>query len=194
MTPNMFRLLPLAVAGLAASACDSDHHTLVDLSIEQQTSIVYGDENTPFPVDDPHVAVIPFDDLRSESRYVDLRRHLRCAGLDPSLSYIEIRTLDSVQSPLPFLYSLEVAPAGTTNFVPLADFDGLVAERDLYTLADPEFTVHQAGRDLIADLALSDKPAWDVRVTGELTSFSADYMLVDVLLDIELSSDTRACP
>lgn len=194
---------------LSVGACSSSPgETLVDLTVEQEATIDFDD----MAANVAEIAAFSVEDMRKQARYTELRPSLACAGLDLAASWLEITDVayvaGSPASPVPLQLQLDISEPRATvgpdgelgtadddlsRWVPLGELDAAVKELDVFTLSDAEWTAAPAGLALLATLALSDDPRYDVRVTGEVDDALASLM-VDLHLEIDFSSRAGSCP
>jgi hypothetical protein len=200
------KIILSGLLALGAGACSSSPgETLVDLTVEQEATIDFDD----MAANVAEIAAFSVEDMRKQARYTELRPSLVCAGLDLAASWLEVTDVaGGPPGPLPLQLQLDISEPRATvgpdgelgtadddlsQWVPLGELDAAVAELDVVTLSDPRWTAAPTGLALLATLALSDDPRYDVRVTGEVADAVASLM-VDLHLEIAFSSRAGSCP
>ena len=160
---------------------------VVELTIEQEVTVDF--EAVLSGVAEE--VEVPFDDLRTESRYVDLRPELVCVALDVETTFIEITSLTGPDV-MPLDFSIEVSSTGTGSWIPLATFSGNVESGTKAFFADPDFAVDSQGDEFLLVKALSDTPVYDVRIIG-VPGADASALVVDFHLELKFSSQLGGC-
>ena len=176
---------PLRVTLVAGCASE----TIVDLELTQVVEIQFAQMDG----DTPYVADVALADLRTEPDYVEFHDSLRCVGVDPYASNIGIVRLLAPALETALLFQVDVAPHGSDQWTPLAEYNGFVTDHEVIPLADSAFTIFYDGLQVIDDHALDDLPLLDVRVTSEVPA-AIDDLVVDLTLELDFSSDASRCP
>lgn len=180
-------LLLLTAAPTLAVGCASE--TIIDLELVQVVEIQFAQMDG----DTPYVAEVALADLRTEPDYVEFRDTLRCVGVDPYSSNIGIVRLLAPALETALLFQVDIAPHGSAQWTPLAEYNGFVTDHEVIPLADSAFTIFYDGLQIIEAHALDDLPLFDVRVTGEVPA-AVDDLVVDLTLELDFSSDVARCP
>lgn len=177
-------LLPIAALGLLACG---EVETAFDLEVAQDVVITFGE----MPGDVALETTIAYGSLRALPSYVEAEGDLRCAGLDRDASHVELLEMDATAPQVALLYQIDVRTPGA-GWVPLAEHIGLVRDRDVVAFGDDAFTVDPEGEALLEEIALSDYPVFDARVTAESHS-ALRNLIVGMRLGLMLSSDEGRC-
>ncbi len=196
----------LAAAGLLtslASACGS-HTTLPptkDLTIEHEVEILFEDMEP----DTPYGTTVGMDNFKREADYQRLAPELVCGGLDLGQSYLEIE--DGPAAPTALHFQLYVSEAGASagpdgqvgtaddtdeGMKLLAEFDRSMKKGDLFSLSEAN-TVFDEGEGFLRQMALSEQPAYDLRVVGDSLQ-AVPRALTLVHLEFFFSSRQGSCP
>lgn len=191
---------PALIAGamVLTSACGGSSTPLVTLELDQFVEVDFDDMIAEVPEE----ALIPFSDMRDESRYVDLLPQLRCAGVDLQGSYLKITELQAA-GVVPLNVQVLVAPyAGAHEppdgtyqageFTLLGEFDASVSPGETIAMTSPKWTVMQEGVDLLSNIALSDQPRYSVIVTGEALD-PVDALLIEVNIQLGFANRAGGC-
>ena len=128
-------LLFLSLLGLAGPGCQTTER-VTELTIEQEVTIDF----EAVLADVAEEVIVPFDDMRTESRYVDLRPLLVCVGLDVEKTQIVITSLEGIEA-LPLDFSIALSRPDQNNWIPLATFSGNVASGTVVRFADADVTI-----------------------------------------------------
>jgi hypothetical protein len=169
-------------------ACGDDGGTLYDLTIIETVPVEFGSMEP----DIAEGAVVELGDLNTEPAYVEAREALRCATIDMNNSSILVEALDVGQFATPLVYNLGVAARGSKSFQPLATFSGPIAEGQRIRFADSGFQVVPAGVDFVARTLLSNTPALDLEVRGQVPT-RIDDLVVKLTLTLKFSSTASDC-
>ena len=178
-TPLRFALSLAAAGTLAAlsGACGS-HTTLPptkDLTIAHEVEFLFEDMEP----DTPYGTTVGMDNFKREADYQRLASELVCGGLDLGKSYLEIE--DGPAAPTALHFQLYVSEAGASagpdgevgtaddtdaGMKLLAEFDRSMKARDRFSLSEAN-TVFEEGESFLRQMALSEQPAYDLRVVGD---------------------------
>lgn len=167
-----------------------------------------GDGTTLYELEVIETIVVPFeameggvlevvdkdlDDLREDEKYEAFVKHLRCGAFDAEASFLKVERLAVGAGATMIDYRVDVATRGTTNYAPLARFNGSIAHGDRVDFTDNRVTLDSAGIQRIAQTVLSTTPALSVRVSATVPG-ALDDLQIAVSLGIFFSSDQGACP
>jgi hypothetical protein len=160
----------------------------IDLIITHEASVLFGGVlSTASESQEIH-----YGNLMKEADYVAHEEALSCGTLRPADSYIDITRLEADSDEAALIVQLQVQHTGGT-WVPLASFEGEVRARDIYTLDHAAVWLDDEGVAMLAEIALSDQPVFDARVTV-IASVDLQDLALALRLQLMLSSDAAACP
>ncbi len=183
------RAIAALTAAAALAGCSAE--TIVDVSVSQTVTVDFHAMAADEAVLTEHGAVV--FDLRAEPDYVQFKDQLRCVGLDPFASTLEIVRLDApgLESMLDF--QLDIAPWPNGEWTPLATLTDIVVDRGVVPFNDGAFTLWLEGLDVLDMVSLGDAPAYELRLSAQVP-YSVDDLEVKLTLSLAFSSDSGACP
>lgn len=186
-------LVGLGAALMLTVGCADDPRS-VSLVVEHDFGVTF--ENMAIGVQHSNEpdAIVTTDDLRTEAAYTQLRDELVCMGLDTTASFIKI---DQLQKPgadaPPFVYSVDIRAVGETQWQLLAELDADIVNNQTHFFDDATMTVVKSGVSKLAELALSERPQYEVRFVGTANA-PISSLSVEVHLEMKFSNQTAECP
>lgn len=198
--------LSLATAGLlsaSAGACGS-HTTLPptkDLTIEHEVEFLFED----MAPDTPYGTSVGMDSFKREADYQRLASEFRCGGLDLGQSFLQVE--DGPAAPTALHFQLYVSEAGASagpdgevgtaddtdaGMKLLAEFDRSMKAGDVFAISEAN-TVFEEGEGFLRQMALSEQPAYDLRIVGDSLE-SVPKVLTLVHLEFFFSNREGDCP
>ena len=132
-------------------------------------------------------------DLRKASDFESYANRVRCVGLDPFASTLQITRLEAEGLESFLDVNVQIAPYPNGEWTHLADFASLVSDQSTRGFDDPGFIIYFEGLDVLEDVAFRDAPQFEIKVTSIVPERVLDLQL-QLDLALILSSEAGACP
>lgn len=179
----------LVACTLALAACSSE--TVVDVSIHQTVTVDFHAMTADESVETEHGAIV--FDLRGEADYVEFKEELRCVGLDPFASNLEILRLDAPGLESMLDLQIDIAPWPGGEWTGLARFTDIATDQGIVPFDDDAFVIYLEGLDILDMVGLDDAPSYELRLSAKVP-YAIDDLEVRLSLALAFSSESGACP